>query len=99
MGVDFVVLMINMMYWVYDVIEVVVMLLFLYIVDLIGSVLCVVGVECVVLFGMCYMMELLFYVVWLCEKFGFDVLVLDEFGCDDVYWIIYDELCYGVILM
>ncbi|KWB61759.1 aspartate/glutamate racemase family protein [Burkholderia ubonensis] len=96
-GADLIVLTTNTMHRVHDAIEAAVALPFLHIADPTGEALLAAGVSRVVLLGTRYTMELPFYAERLREKFGLDVLVPDERERDDVHWIIYDELCHGVV--
>lgn len=95
-GVELFVFVMNMMYFVVDWFEVVVSILFLYIVDFVVEVICVVGLMLVGLFGIVFMMEQLFYVEWF-VWYGICIFVFDIDDCVMVYWVIYDEFVYGII--
>lgn len=98
-GAELVVLCINIMYWLVDVIVVVIMVLLLYIVDFMGEAVWCVGIVMVGLLGICYTMEQLFYRDRLVCCYGFDVWVFDEVDRVEVYVVIYDELVRGVVLL
>lgn len=94
-GVEVLLIVINIMYFVVSEVECVVGLLVLYIVDVMVEVLCVVGVCWVGLLVIGFMMEQGFYCEWMRECFGIEFIVFDQVGCVEVYWLIYEELCCG----
>lgn len=95
-GADFLVLCTNTMHRVADAITAAVPLPLLHIADATADALQAAGVTRVGLLGTRFTMEQDFYRARLRQR-GFQVLVPDAPGREDVHRIIYEELCQGVI--
>lgn len=84
------------MYKVVDVIVVCCQVFFLYIVDVIGWVIVVKGQCWVVLLGICYIMEQIFYCGCLQEQFVIEMLIFEVDDWVQINQIIFDEFCFGI---
>lgn len=96
-GVDFIVICINIMYKMVEDIEEKVEIKVLYIVEIIGKEVIKRKIKKVGLLGINFIMEQDFYKKVLKDNFNIDVIIFSREEREIIYKVIYDELCKGII--